>query len=477
MRNLADTPWLDGSRRSGDTTSLLSVRSFRSLTYNYMTIRPMPAAHSSGGAESSAPSSTFDSSSAATIERLQAQLAQSHLQLAELAQRYDEISTSTAYRVGSTISRSPLGALYRLFARSKIGVSGTSAEPCATPPAASPAQGEGVLLPQLSPDMVAALEAVQAGEPVAVAHPDWLGIRSSATQMFERLLCVGDDLTPAYAQLLASRLAERRPSAIVFQGFPYTYQYLVEALYRDAGHLPLYAVWHGTFMQASEDYAWRSFRLLCALQKQGKIRRIGCVKRGQDEVLRHIGIDAGYLLNGYRQVPSGASEVLAGPVRLGIWSISELKHKPPYEMLAAASMIDDAMVVGSVASLRMREFCQEFGIAHDFVGNMVPQAQMPQYLATCHVNLYVTLNECAPMLPLESFAAGVPCIVGPNTPYFADDPYLFERLVVRVPDDAYEIAERIKGVLLERDAIMEAYRRYALRHNAAAADTITRFLA
>ncbi len=437
----------------------------------------MPAARSSGGAESSAPSSSLTSPDVAAIERLEAQLAQSQLQLAELAQRYDEISQSTAYRVGSMLSRSPLGTLYRMLARSKTEVAGTAAESPAAVPTVSPVQTQRVPPVQLPADMLAALEAIQAGEPVAVAHPDWLGIRSSATQMFEHLLCVGDDLTPAYAQLLALRLAERGPSAIVFQGFPYTYQYLVEALHREANHLPLYAVWHGTFMQASEDYAWRSFRLVCALQRQGKIRRIGCVKRGQDEVLRHNGVEAGYLLNGYRQVPSGASQLAAGPARLGIWSISELKHKPPYEMLAAASMIDGAMVVGSVASPRMREFCQEFGVAYDFVGSMVPQAQMPQHLATCHVNLYVTLNECAPMLPLESFAAGVPCIVGPNTPYFEDDPYLHEKLVVRVPDDAKEIAERIKGVLLERDAIMEAYRVYALRHNAAAAETIARFLA
>lgn len=436
----------------------------------------MPAAPS-GDAESSAPPSSSDSSTAVAIERLEAQLAQSRLQLVDLTQRYDEIRQSTAYRVGLKISRSPFGTLYRLLAGRKARSPRVVADSPATAPILSSAQAQSVPPLQLSLAHLARLEAFRPGEPIAIAHPDWLGIRSSAAQMFEHLLCVGDDVTPAYARLLALRLAELKPSAVVCQGFPYTYQYLVEALCRHASDVPLYVVWHGTFMQASEDYAWRSFRLVCALQRQGKIRRVGCVKRGQDEVLRHNGIDAGYLLNGYRQVPSGASQVPAGPIRLGIWSISELKHKPPYEMLAAASMIDNAMVVGSVASPRMREFCQEFGIAYDFVGAMVPQEQMPRHLATCHVNLYVTLNECAPMLPLESFAAGVPCIVGPNTPYFEDDSYLRQMLVVRVPDDAEEIAARIKGVLLERDEVMKAYRAYALRHNAVAAETITRFLA
>ncbi|ALX86610.1 hypothetical protein APT56_27380 [Achromobacter denitrificans] len=229
-------------------------------------------------------------------------------------------------------------------------------------------------------------------------------------------------------------------------------------------------------MQASEDYAWRSFRLVCALQRQGKIRRIGCVKRGQEEILRGNGVDAVFLLNAYRAVPAAASIVEDRPIKLGIWSISELRHKPPYEMLAAASLIEGAKVVGSVATPRMMDFCEEFGIEHDFVGKMVAQPDMPRHLATCHLNLYVTLNECAPMLPLESFAAGVPCIMGPNTPYFADDAYLREKLVVNVPDDANEIAARIRGALVAREEIIAAYREYALRHNQASVSTIHQFL-
>ena len=294
--------------------------------------------------------------------------------------------------------------------------------------------------------------------------------------MFDHVAFLRDDLTPASAQEMARCLTELDPSAIIFQGFPYTYQYLVQALSNDAPQIPLYAVWHGTFMQASEDYAWRSFRLVCSLQRQGKIRRVGCVKRGQDEILRRNGVESSFLLNRYRQLPQEPSLVSGQGVRLGIWSISELRHKPPYEMLAAASMIEGAIAVGSVASARMREFCEEFGLPHEFVGNMVPQAQMLHHLAGCHVNLYVTLNECAPMLPLESFAAGAPCIVGPNTPYFEDAPYLHSRLVVRVPDDASEIAARISDVLRERDDIISAYQVYATQYNARSAASVQQFL-
>lgn len=429
----------------------------------------MQAAHPGVG-ESSALPGASDLSEAAALHELRAQLSQARSELADLAEKYEETRSSTAYQIGLRIARSPLGAMYRLFARWRSHDSRPLARSVSTD------QGAAGASPYPTTAFEQQLQSLPAGEPVAVAHPDWLGIRSSAMQMFDHLLFISDDLTPAIAKTLASRLLERQPSAIVFQGFPFSYRYLVEALQNEASHIPLYVVWHGTFMQATEDYAWRSFRLVCALQKQGKIRRVGCVKQGQDEILRRNGVNAGFLLNAYRQVPEQASSVAVQPVRLGIWSISELKHKPPYEMLAAASMIDGALVMGSVASPRMLEFCDEFRIAHDFVGSMVPQLDMPRHLAACHVNLYVTLNECAPMLPLESFAVGVPCVMGPNTPYFSDDAYLQEKLVVRVPDDAREIADRIEDTLLARDEIIAAYREYAMRHNARSANTIRQFL-
>lgn len=408
-----------------------------------------------------------ESSDSELIESLRNQLLEARTQSKDWCAKYEEIRGSTAYRMGDMLSRSPLGAAYRAWNRK----SRRAPDPQVEGRVAHGLSGDGV-----SSALKAALADFPVDEPIALAHPEWLGIRSSATQMFDNLACIGDDLTPVLAEKIAALLVEKKPSAIVFHGFPYTYQYLVEALHRDARDIPLYAVWHGTFMQATEDYAWRSFRLVCALQRQGKIRRIGCVKRGQEEILRGNGVDAVFLLNAYRRVPVAASIVEDRPVKLGIWSISELRHKPPYEMLAAASLIEGAKVVGSVATPRMMDFCEEFGIEHDFVGKMVAQPDMPRHLATCHLNLYVTLNECAPMLPLESFAVGVPCIMGPNTPYFADDAYLREKLVVNVPDDASEIAARIRGALVAREEIIAAYREYALRHNQASASTIHQFL-
>ncbi|GLK94467.1 hypothetical protein GCM10008164_22050 [Achromobacter xylosoxidans] len=423
------------------------------------------------------------------LARLKAELARVSDELAVVAAHRQELQQSMAFRVGTAISKSPVGTLYRALKRSSGGAAAAESSATVNEPFSSVVHTAPEPTPAVEPVVVttpqrnthtefdaAAIAALPMNVPVSIAHPHWLGIRSSASQLFDHLLLVTDLLTPEDAHEFVQLLLLRKPQAVVLQGFPFAYQHIVDAMNRLAPDVPVCVVWHGTFMQASEDYAWRSFRRVCALAREGKIRRIGCVKQGQEQVLQRQGLDAAFLLNRYRVIPEGASPVSPGPSLLGIWSISELKHKPPYEMLAAASMVPNCKVVGSVASPRMLEFCEEFRIANEFVGKMIPQVEMPRYLKTAHLNLYVTLNECAPMLPLESFAVGVPCIVGPNTPYFANNGYLQDRLVVKVADDAYAIARCIERALTERDEIIAAYREYVVEHNSESARTVGQFL-
>lgn len=411
------------------------------------------------------------------LTRVKAELARVSDELALMDTQRRELQDSMAFRVGSAISRGPLGALYRVLKKHGNGTAQPAVAEAGTRHANLSGGSRPVSL-QAHPTEYDALAIAALPEHMAVsiAHPHWLGIRSSASQLFDHLLLVTDLLSPQDAKEFVELLLRRNPSAVVLQGFPIAYQHIVDALHELAPQVPIGVVWHGTFMQASEDYAWRSFRRVCALAREGKIRRIGCVKQGQEEVLRRQGLDASFLLNSYRKIPERATPVVAGPAKLGIWSISELRHKPPYEMLAAASMIPNCKVIGSIASPRMLEFCDELRIQNDFVGKMIPQAEMPRYLQTAHLNLYVTLNECAPMLPLESFAVGVPCIVGPNTPYFIGDSYLQDRLIVKVPDDAYAIALCIERALADRDEVVAAYRVYAERHNAESRRSVEQFL-
>ena len=109
-----------------------------------------------------------------------------------------------------------------------------------------------------------------------------------------------------------------------------------------------------------------------------------------------------------------------------------------------------------------------FNIPSDIKTKPLPQDKMLDFLATMHVNLYVTMSECAPMTPLESLTAGSPCLIGPNSHYFEDNDYLKERLVVNFPDKASVIHQYIIKCIDEREEIVNEYRKYAKEYNIAA---------
>ena len=80
------------------------------------------------------------------------------------------------------------------------------------------------------------------------------------------------------------------------------------------------------------------------------------------------------------------------------------------------------------------------------------------------------------MTPLESLAAGVPCLLGPNSHLFEDDQTLFKLLVVPFPDRSVVISEYIEQALNLRDTIVEKYAKYALEYNQRAKTEFSRFI-
>ncbi len=121
----------------------------------------------------------------------------------------------------------------------------------------------------------------------------------------------------------------------------------------------------------------------------------------------------------------GPSQPLPGGPHLGIWAVRLARwRKLPYAMLAAATELPGAVVHVSGADDRVVEFVRELQIFAEVSKAAVPQHELPRRMAKMHLNLYVTFSECCPMVPMESLAEGVPCLLGPNSHLFEDDAVL-----------------------------------------------------
>ena len=103
-----------------------------------------------------------------------------------------------------------------------------------------------------------------------------------------------------------------------------------------------------------------------------------------------------------------------------------------------------------------RIFARYLGIKITGVDHAIPREELLERMANCDVLSYVTFTECAPMTPLESFAQGVPCVVGDNCHYFKNEE-LEKYIVVSDEENPERIAEKIDYAYANKDKVLKLY--------------------
>ncbi len=311
--------------------------------------------------------------------------------------------------------------------------------------------------------------------PLSVQHPNWLGIHHAAEQLFSSLYDLEDTLDEDCGLHYARLFAEARCPAVVIQGFPFSYIYLINGLKKVAPKIPIFVIWHGSFMQAGENTDWYGFNQVDQLCRSNIVKKWGFVKKGMAEIVAKTGVRTGFVMNYIRQIPERPSTPLSGGPFLGMWAIEPIWRKLPYAMLAAITQIPNAHVFCVGQNQRAKEFAHYFNLDVKF-HDLLPYPEVLKKLAQMDLNLYITMSETSGMVPLESFSVGAPCLYGPNTHYFEDYPYLLSRLMVNYPDRSEVISSYIDRALAERDQIVKAYIEYAPGYNDRARKLLEEFL-
>ncbi len=318
----------------------------------------------------------------------------------------------------------------------------------------------------------------------AVFCPRWLGIKSSTTNLFDVTYPVpataAEDphaVDAAAIELHAQTLVESGVRHLVFSGGDENHLELVRAVRRLDGGIRCDLLWHGNYVQWSDDYVWHIFRMWVQAARDGLVTRIGTVKKGMEEVLAKLGVNAAFVMNSIPGTPASPPAITQPGNHIGVW-MSGTIWKSPNPMLAALALIPDARLHAAGLGERASELADMLGIQRSFFSaGTLPIDDLFARIRQTHLTLYVTFTECCPMVPLESMSVGVPCLIGPNSHLFQDHPYLAERLVVPFPDRAEVIAQYAQRVIAEREDIMKAYAAYAPKYQAAAKASVERFLA
>jgi hypothetical protein len=320
------------------------------------------------------------------------------------------------------------------------------------------------------------LARIDPAQPVALHVPRWKGVASSTLNLFQQRLPIPvtsetppETTTEKDVQRYARMLLSTGAAHFVISGGDLFYIRLMRAVRALAPAVRFDLLWHSNYVQMGESHDWALLRQWLAAHAEGLVHRIGVVKEGLDEFFRAHGVDSVFIKNVVEVDPEAIRpSVHDGSV--GIWlSGSSDYRKLPYAALLALAQLDRYPLKASGLNQVARQLATSLNLpVRRIWPNPIPRAQLYREMAATAATLYVTLSECSPMLPLESFALGVPCLVGPSSHLFRTDPYLGPRLIVEDPLNPSLIARMLEDLVAERDAVINAYRSYAVRELAEA---------
>jgi hypothetical protein len=205
------------------------------------------------------------------------------------------------------------------------------------------------------------------------------------------------------------------------------------------------------------------------LRRTGVLAEVGMAKVGVPEALTAAGHPVTFVPNRVPTMPDLERVDLGPGLHVGVFA-EPFWRKNVVTQLLAVGLLD-----GAVAHvMRKPEVAYLDGIEVVEHGEL-PWEQFVALQGSVDINLYVTLSECHPSTPQESYLAGVPCLMSRVSGVFRDDPRLWEITTTGRADDPSAIAAAARELLVHRDESVERARAWMVGHDRLAADIWARF--
>ena len=305
-------------------------------------------------------------------------------------------------------------------------------------------------------------------EYITIHNRDWIGVTSSTKELFENRVDVGEIQRKKDSKLIAKTIAENGIKQVLVSGYAKGYNDILIALHKYNRDIKIKTFWHGSNSQLLDKYDRELAFQILDLHKKKIVYAIGTCKESLLEFYKHQGFNAYFISNKVTidkklkaEIEAENKDLKNDKVRIGIYAAKcNNWRKNMYPQMAAIKFIDNAVIDMVPLNEDAVDFCKKNDIAIEGIDHAISREELLKRMSKNDVNLYVTLSECAPMLPLESMELGVPCINGNNHHYF-DNLDIAKYVEVNNEIDIDEIKDKILLNIKEKDKIIELYNEFS----------------
>jgi len=277
-----------------------------------------------------------------------------------------------------------------------------------------------------------------------ICHPEWRGVREAAYAFGDPVL-ESDNLVSLADWI--PKIAAAGTATAVIQGWPPGAATFAAAAAQRG--IQVLAVFHSSPAQHGIDGGEaEALNEVFGLRRSGALSGIATVKAGTDAAYRALGFEVAHIKNRVPKVGDVEATEVGNDTNAGIFLYPMWRKNVTTQILAVHQLgwkphvMDDPHV--AYLSPDDLNICGE-----------LPRTEFLSLQAAMDISLNVTLSECHPMMPMESYRLGVPCLTSRTSDLFLDDPDLYELTTTDRSDNPDAIATASARLLADRDEAVE----------------------
>lgn len=311
---------------------------------------------------------------------------------------------------------------------------------------------------------------------LVICRRDWIGVKHATKELFSNVIEVSEINDDNTLKTIATNIAASNLKLLIFSGFDINWKKIMQEVKKINSNIKIKVIWHGSNSLFVEEVDYYSFETLFNLYSSNIVDSIGFVKKSMYELYKRLGYNVEFLYNRVElKEKIDKEENNSNKIKIGIYSSGDRWVKNFYNQLSACSLIENSSADIVPISDKVYHFAEI--LKYDVNGSteLLSREEMLKRMSGNDINLYVTFTECAPIIPLESFELGVPCITGNNHHYF-DDSVLKDYLVVDEVDNVIEIEKKIRYCLENNDTILKEYNKWKQDNDKLSKDSVNSFI-
>lgn len=313
---------------------------------------------------------------------------------------------------------------------------------------------------------------------VAIHNSDFFGVTSASKELFKYNVDCGELYRKEDIEKVANAIVQNNIKQIIINAMPIGQDKLAILVKKKNPNIKVKVYWHGSNSQVLDSYGWRGNTEIIKLMKKGIIDCFGTCKKSMLNFYLSQGLNACFLTN-IVSLPfkvEKCTKVNNKEIRIGLYAAKcDDWRKNMFTQMAAASLIENAIIDMVPLNDSAKEFAKIIGVKLEGVETSLPREELIKRMSKNDITTYVTFSECAPMMPLESFEVGVPCITGNNHHYF-EGTELEEYLVINNEEDPEEIKQKLLDCIKNKDKILKLYEKFRQENYKNAEKDVNEFL-